>query len=108
MIGPGPTTLSPEEKALALLEERWRLLSALRTAERIQLKEFELPLESGVRAGADHFFEGCLPVEIIAGREEARLIYLAVRHAMDLGAAGTSGRGCSSGATFRLPSGRSG
>lgn len=50
-------------------------VEALRTAERIQLKEFELALESGVRAGADQFFEGCLPVEIIAGRGDKALAY---------------------------------
>ncbi len=50
-------------------------VEALRSAERIPLKEFELALESGVRAGADHFFEGCLPVEIIAGRGDKALAY---------------------------------
>ena len=50
-------------------------VEALRSAERIQLKEFEVALESGVRAGADHFFEGCLPVEIIAGRGDKALAY---------------------------------
>ncbi len=50
-------------------------VEALRTAERIQLKEFELALEQGVRAGADQFFEGCLPVEIIAARGEKALAY---------------------------------
>ena len=47
----------------------------LRTAERIKLHDFELMLEQGVKAGADHFFEGCLPVEIIAGRGEKALAY---------------------------------
>lgn len=50
-------------------------VEALRSAERIQLKEFELPLEEGVRAGAEAFFEGCLPVEIIARRGEKALAY---------------------------------
>jgi len=50
-------------------------VEALRTAERIQLKEFELALESGVRAGADQFFEGCLPIEIIARRGDKALAY---------------------------------
>lgn len=50
-------------------------VEALRAAERIQLKEFELALESGVRAGAGQFFEGCLPVEIIAGRGDKALAY---------------------------------
>lgn len=50
-------------------------VEALRTAERIPLKEFERALESGVRAGAGQFFEGCLPVEIIAARGEKALAY---------------------------------
>ncbi len=38
------------------------------TAERIELRDFELELEVGVKAGAHKFFEGCLPVEIMASR----------------------------------------
>ena len=52
-----------------------RFVEALRTAERIQLHDFELQLEQGVTAGADKFFEGCLPVEIIASRGEKALAY---------------------------------
>jgi methylenetetrahydrofolate--tRNA-(uracil-5-)-methyltransferase len=50
-------------------------VETLRTAERIKLHDFELMLEQGVQAGADHFFEGCLPVEIIATRGEKALAY---------------------------------
>lgn len=50
-------------------------VEALRTAERIELREFEKPLESGVRAGHETFFEGCLPIEIIANRGEKALAY---------------------------------
>lgn len=50
-------------------------VEALRNAERIPLREFELALESGVRAGAGQFFEGCLPVEIIAQRGDKALAY---------------------------------
>lgn len=50
-------------------------VEALKTAERIELHDFERPLEEGVRAGADTFFEGCLPVEIIARRGEKALAY---------------------------------
>jgi methylenetetrahydrofolate--tRNA-(uracil-5-)-methyltransferase len=46
---------------------------ALLEAERIELRSFELELESGVKAG--HFFEGCLPVEIIARRGAQSLAY---------------------------------
>lgn len=50
-------------------------VEALRTAERIPLKDFERALEQGVRAGAGQFFEGCLPVEILAARGEKALAY---------------------------------
>jgi methylenetetrahydrofolate--tRNA-(uracil-5-)-methyltransferase len=43
-------------------------VDALASAERIELKSFEEQLESGVKAGGHHFFEGCLPVEIMARR----------------------------------------
>jgi methylenetetrahydrofolate--tRNA-(uracil-5-)-methyltransferase len=47
----------------------------MQNAERIKLKEFELDLEKGVRAGAHKFFEGCLPVEIMAQRGRDALAY---------------------------------
>ncbi len=50
-------------------------MEALRAAERIELKEFEQPLQNGVRAGAHTFFEGCLPVEIIAQRGDNSLAF---------------------------------
>ena len=50
-------------------------VEALRSAERIKLRDFEKPLEAGVRAGHETFFEGCLPVEIIAHRGEKALAY---------------------------------
>jgi methylenetetrahydrofolate--tRNA-(uracil-5-)-methyltransferase len=50
-------------------------VDALLGAERIELKQFELVLESGVRAGAHRFFEGCLPVEIMARRGRDALAY---------------------------------
>ncbi|MCC7117995.1 MAG: methylenetetrahydrofolate--tRNA-(uracil(54)-C(5))-methyltransferase (FADH(2)-oxidizing) TrmFO [Anaerolineales bacterium] len=46
--------------------EYYQFVEALQTAERIELRAFEESINSGVKAG--HFFEGCLPVEIIAGR----------------------------------------
>jgi methylenetetrahydrofolate--tRNA-(uracil-5-)-methyltransferase len=48
---------------------------ALRTAERILIKEFESDITSGVRAGYHRFFEGCLPVEILAERSERTLAF---------------------------------
>ena len=50
-------------------------VEALRGAERIQLHDFEVVPEQGVTAGAGHFFEGCLPVEVIASRGEKSLAY---------------------------------
>lgn len=56
-------------------EEYETFVNALLEAERIELKSFERELEQGVRAGAHTFFEGCLPVEIIASRGFDSLAY---------------------------------
>ena len=50
-------------------------VAALISAERIKLESFEQELEQGVRAGWHQFFEGCLPVEIIAQRGHASLAF---------------------------------
>jgi methylenetetrahydrofolate--tRNA-(uracil-5-)-methyltransferase len=50
-------------------------VDALRTAERIELRAFEAPIREGVRAGLDRYFEGCLPVEIIAERGRDALAF---------------------------------
>jgi methylenetetrahydrofolate--tRNA-(uracil-5-)-methyltransferase len=47
-------------------EEYYTFVEALMHAERIELRSFEDAIKSGVKAG--HFFEGCLPIEIIAER----------------------------------------
>jgi methylenetetrahydrofolate--tRNA-(uracil-5-)-methyltransferase len=47
-------------------DEYYTFVEALLLAERIELRSFEEAIKSGVKAG--HFFEGCLPVEIIAER----------------------------------------
>jgi len=47
-------------------EEYYAFVDALLHAERIELRSFEDAIKSGVKAG--RFFEGCLPVEIIAER----------------------------------------
>ncbi len=47
-------------------EEYYAFTGALLEAERIELRSFEDAIRGGVKAG--HFFEGCLPVEIIAER----------------------------------------
>lgn len=54
---------------------------ALISAERIELKEFERDLENGVRAGAHQFFEGCLPIEVMAARQREALTYGPMRPA---------------------------
>lgn len=48
---------------------------ALKSAERIELKEFESELDQGVRAGIHTYFEGCLPVEVIANRGDKSLAF---------------------------------
>lgn len=52
-----------------------KFYSELSNAERIELREFETPILEGVDAGDSRFFEGCLPVEIIATRGEKALLY---------------------------------
>ncbi len=47
-------------------EEYETFVAVLQTAERIELRAFEDAIRTGVKAGT--FFEGCLPVEIIAER----------------------------------------
>jgi methylenetetrahydrofolate--tRNA-(uracil-5-)-methyltransferase len=54
-------------------EQYYDFVNALKTAERIELRSFEEAILSGVKAG--QFFEGCLPVEIIAERGEDSLAY---------------------------------
>ncbi len=54
-------------------EEYEQFVKALQAAERIELRSFEESIRSGVKAG--HFFEGCLPVEIIAERGEDSLAF---------------------------------
>ncbi len=50
-------------------------VEALVAAERIELREFELALEGGVRAGKHRYFEGCLPIEVMARRGKDALAY---------------------------------
>ncbi len=50
-------------------------VDALLAAERIPLRSFEQAIESGVKAGLHRYFEGCLPLEIIASRGREALAY---------------------------------
>lgn len=56
-------------------EEYLRFVEAIQNAERIELHSFEKEMETGVKAGFHTFFEGCLPVEIIASRGQDSLAY---------------------------------
>jgi methylenetetrahydrofolate--tRNA-(uracil-5-)-methyltransferase len=56
-------------------EEYDRFVDALCQAERIAIRSFEQDLETGVRAGITGYFEGCLPVEILAGRGRLSLAF---------------------------------
>jgi len=51
------------------------VVNELTNAPRIQLKEYEVNLQKGVRAGSKHFFEGCLPIEELASRGKDTLAY---------------------------------
>lgn len=50
-------------------------VDALLAAERIALRSFEALIEQGVRAGDERFFEGCLPIEVIAQRGRQALAF---------------------------------
>jgi methylenetetrahydrofolate--tRNA-(uracil-5-)-methyltransferase len=50
-------------------------VEALLTAERIKLRPFEAEIDKGVKTGTQNFFEGCLPVEIMAQRSRQALIF---------------------------------
>jgi methylenetetrahydrofolate--tRNA-(uracil-5-)-methyltransferase len=52
-------------------------VTALSDAERIELKEFDRlhEVEGGVKAGAHRYFEGCLPVEVLARRDRRALAF---------------------------------
>jgi methylenetetrahydrofolate--tRNA-(uracil-5-)-methyltransferase len=56
-------------------EQYERFVAALLAAERIALHSFEGEVDQGVTAGAGRFFEGCLPVEVLAGRGENSLAF---------------------------------
>lgn len=47
-------------------DEYYQFVQSLQQAEKIELRSFEESILTGVKAG--HFFEGCLPVEVIASR----------------------------------------
>lgn len=50
-------------------------VDALLGAERIALRSFESGVSEGVKAGAGDYFEGCLPVEVLASRGRQALAF---------------------------------
>jgi methylenetetrahydrofolate--tRNA-(uracil-5-)-methyltransferase len=54
-------------------DEYYFFVENLLNAGRIELRAFEEAIQSGVKAG--HFFEGCLPVEVIAERGKDSLAF---------------------------------
>jgi len=56
-------------------EEYETFFKALLQAKRIELRSFEDAIRDGVKAGAHHFFEGCLPIEVIAERGHDSLAF---------------------------------
>lgn len=56
-------------------DEYYGFIDELIHAEKIELRAFEERIKSGVKAGAGMFFEGCLPVEILAGRGKNALAF---------------------------------
>jgi len=57
------------------VDEYETFVAALLAAERIELKPFEGQIDRGVTAGSERYFEGCLPVEVLAGRGENSLAF---------------------------------
>ena len=56
-------------------EEYEAFVTELTAAKRIPLKSFEEQIEQGVAAGKMSFFEGCLPVEVLAARSMQALAF---------------------------------
>ncbi len=56
-------------------EEYDRFVDALASAERFPLRDFEVEINQGVIAGKRQFFEGCLPIEILAHRGRQALAF---------------------------------
>ena len=54
-------------------DEYYTFIEVLLDAERIELRPFEEVVRNGVKAG--HFFEGCLPIEIMAERGKDSLAF---------------------------------
>ncbi len=56
-------------------KEYQEFLNELVTAERIELERVDLPVQNGVKTPGSRFFEACLPIEVLAGRNEKALTF---------------------------------
>ncbi len=56
-------------------EEYDAFIEALLSAQRIPLRSFEDAIQNGVKAGMAKYFEGCLPIEVIAERGHDALAF---------------------------------
>ncbi|MCJ7622749.1 MAG: methylenetetrahydrofolate--tRNA-(uracil(54)-C(5))-methyltransferase (FADH(2)-oxidizing) TrmFO [Anaerolineaceae bacterium] len=56
-------------------EQYSSFINSLLTANKIELRSFEKKVTNGVRAGSKEFFEGCLPIEVLAERGHDALAY---------------------------------
>jgi methylenetetrahydrofolate--tRNA-(uracil-5-)-methyltransferase len=56
-------------------EQYIKFVAELSRAERIELRSFEEEINHGINSSSKTFFEGCLPVEVIALRGEKALAY---------------------------------
>ena len=56
-------------------EEYETFVQALISAERVELKQFEKNINIGVNAAQNQYFEGCLPVEVLAKRGREALAF---------------------------------
>jgi methylenetetrahydrofolate--tRNA-(uracil-5-)-methyltransferase len=54
-------------------DQYYAFVDALAGAERIPLRDIEAPIDDGIRAG--EYFEGCLPIEVLAARGRDSLAF---------------------------------
>lgn len=56
-------------------EQYFPFLDALKSAQRIPLKEYDIDIINGVQVNQPSFFEACLPVEVMAARDPLVLTF---------------------------------
>lgn len=56
-------------------DEYEAFIEALISAERVRLRDFENEVQKGVKANTERYFEGCLPIEVLASRGKDALAY---------------------------------